>query len=184
MGFERLSQALIYILTFFYMVFIDIPWYEGLYKVNEDGIIVNNKRCVMKSCKNKNGYLYNSLSNNKVERSHRVHRLVMLSFKWPSDLSINHKNWCKTDNRLDNLEYCTVKENIRHAWNTWLCKSPRHHFWKKLVPIVEVDQEGNDIKRYSSIRQASIDTWLRHWRIWLCCRNDIPNVKWRIFIKS
>lgn len=44
-----------------------------------------------------------------------VHRLIMFVFVGPSKLTVNHKNGIKTDNRLENLEYLTLKENIRHA---------------------------------------------------------------------
>jgi len=49
-----------------------------------------------------------------------VHRLVMLAFVGPSDLSVNHKNGIKTDNRLVNLEYCTHSQNQKHAYETGL----------------------------------------------------------------
>lgn len=45
-----------------------------------------------------------------------VHRLVLEAFIGPRpDLDVNHKNGNKSDNRLENLEYCTRAENIRHA---------------------------------------------------------------------
>lgn len=47
-----------------------------------------------------------------------IHRLVMESFS-PADnmdeLDVNHKNGEKSDNRLENLEWCTKQENMRHA---------------------------------------------------------------------
>jgi hypothetical protein len=43
-----------------------------------------------------------------------VHRLVLLAFQGPSDLTVNHMDWTPWNNRLENLEYCTVTENLVH----------------------------------------------------------------------
>lgn len=54
-----------------------------------------------------------------------VHRLVMLAFVGPGDdLWVNHINGVKTDNRLDNLEYCTPKYNQEHACHTGAAPMP------------------------------------------------------------
>lgn len=44
-----------------------------------------------------------------------VHRLVMEAFVGKDDRHVNHKNSIKTDNRIENLEYVTHTENLRHA---------------------------------------------------------------------
>ena len=48
-------------------------------------------------------------------KSRKVHRLVMEAFIGASDLHVDHLNMVKDDNRLCNLEYVTVKENVRRA---------------------------------------------------------------------
>lgn len=57
----------------------------------------------------------------------RVHRLVMLAFYGYSGLHINHKNGVKTDNRLENLEYVSARDNIIHAYRTGLKKPASAH---------------------------------------------------------
>ena len=55
-------------------------------------------------------------------RKAMVHRLVMKAFIGDNDLCVNHINGIKYDNRLENLEYCTTSENVKHAYDTGLKK--------------------------------------------------------------
>lgn len=63
----------------------------------------------------------------------RVHCLVMEAFVWPrpSTYDINHINWIKTDNRLENLEYCTKSENLKHLFHTLWYKGNKGKKYKK-----------------------------------------------------
>lgn len=49
-----------------------------------------------------------------------VHRMVLDAFIGPSELFVNHIDGNRSNNNLENLEYCTQKENIRHAYRIGL----------------------------------------------------------------
>ena len=99
---------------------VDIKGYEGLYAVTEDGQIYSCKRKMfLKQCIVA-GYQVVSLSKSGQRKTHYVHRLVADAFlPNPDSLpEINHKNEIKTDNRVDNLEWCTNIYNMNYGTRT------------------------------------------------------------------
>jgi hypothetical protein len=63
----------------------------------------------------------------------KLSRLVMKCFCGESELTVNHKNGIKTDDRLENLEYCTISENILHAYRTGLKACGEKHHKSKIT---------------------------------------------------
>ncbi len=107
----------------------DISGFEGLYKVSNYGNIksvhLNWKN--MKHGRNPKGYHIVILSKNGIRHSYKIHRLVAQAFiPNPNHLpQVNHVNGNKDDNHWYNLEWCSCKDNIKHAWENGLCENVR-----------------------------------------------------------
>ena len=101
----------------------DVPGYEGHYQVSNLGRVKSLPRTFFgRTYRGKilsptiaRNYHHVLFSVNSNKKTLKVHRLVALAFLGESDLQVNHKNGIKTDNRLENLEYCTQSENMNHA---------------------------------------------------------------------
>lgn len=123
-----------------YKNFIDIPDYEGLYKINEFGDVLSLKFNKIKA-NGADGCGYKNLSLYKDGKPLyiKVHQLVARVFLGASNgLCVNHKDGNKKNNHISNLEYVTQKENIHHAWKMGL-GNPAHGGKHYLSKITEED---------------------------------------------
>lgn len=169
----------------------DVVGFEGLYLVSSRGEIksverrksnnggtqfVNERVRVLTP--DKDGYLKVCLSKNGRHYVKSVHRLVAEAFiPNPYDLPvINHINEDKQDNRVENLEWCTVQYNTMHG--TGRIRTAM----KQGRAVVQLNMDGNVIDEFYSMGVASKTTGIPQPNIFKVCngeRNTAGGYKWR-----
>lgn len=88
------------------------------YEISNYGRVRNFITKKEKKCNlNNQGYLQTQLSNNGIRKNFRINRLVAITFipNKNNYTQVNHIDGNKLNNRVDNLEWCLPKDNIRHA---------------------------------------------------------------------
>ena len=106
----------------------DIEEYKDKYQASNYGRI-RNKRTnrILKLYIGKHGYYKVGIYYNKKIKPTEVHRLIAKTFidNSKNKKEVNHIDGNKLNNKIDNLEWVTHKENINHAWRTKLFEPVR-----------------------------------------------------------
>lgn len=173
----------------------DIPDYENIYQVSNlgrvksleryvDAYIKNQEKClkkekILKGSYDGKGYVMVRLYKDGIIKTKKVHRLVAQAFlENPNGLpQINHKNEIRTDNRLENLEWCDSKYNNNYG----------NHKIFGTKKIIQYDKDGNVIRIYDSINEASATTNVIATGIGKCCNRKqltAGNYVWKFYKKE
>ena len=100
-------------------VWKDVIGFEGKYEVSNLGKVRNKKNLRVLKAQDHNGYERVYLNDGQKQRKLRVHRIVAKVFlnppEHPKQTMINHKDSNRSNNNVDNLEWCTHRENVSHA---------------------------------------------------------------------
>ena len=149
-----------------------VPGFEGKYEVSDFGRVRSlsykggTKTMILSLARTRDGYLRARLNKNSKTYHRLVSRLVYEAFVGPipEGMQVNHINEDKTDNRLENLNLMTPKEN-----NNWGTHNER---MKKALsrPVSQYDRDGKLIKRYKSLKSAVEKTGYSKGYLSDCCK--------------
>ena len=159
-----------------YEIFMPIKDYEDTYAVSNLGRVKNIKTGrILKQFKDKDDYMLVTLYKDGKRKTHKVHRLVLSNFKANPDNKpcVNHLDENPSNNNLNNLSWCTYKENNNYGKHNERMASTHkaNGIYDKIsdkysIPVYCIT--NNTV--YKSAREASKQLNLHSGSITKCCK--------------
>ena len=167
------------------------PEIKDCYVVNEQGEILNkNTGNKISHKKEGNGYIRVSLMKKEGGTKYiSLHRLLMQAFKpveGMNNLQVNHIDGNKENNSLENLEWVTSRDNIKHAWDTGLSSAKKlqgegtnfsHYTEKDALKVIELlktnQYTDKEISQITGLPVRSFIAKIRRKETWRYLTKDI-----------
>lgn len=175
-------------------VWQDIPGYEGKYQASTygrvrslDRYVVRGKQTalfkgkIIKPCFDTQGYNHIEILG-KTQKIHRLAALTFLPRLNEEHVQINHKDENKSNNRIENLEWCTAKYNVNYGTRGKRAGNAQKNSPKRSKKVLQFDLDGNFIAEYPSIHEVSRVNGCLRAPIGRCCENKQKKAygyKWR-----
>ena len=198
----------------------DIKGFEGKYQVSNTGKVKSLERMkwngkgyqkipekILEGVDDGHGYLHVNLCKDGKETSCKVHRLIAQAFlPNPNNLpEVNHKDEDKTNNCVENLEWCSRSYNINYGTRNKKAseklkgkkhseehikkiseklkgrKQSEEHIKKRSKPVFSVDKESGLIMWWQSVIEASRQTNINQGSIAKCCQGKRKSAGGHIF---
>ena len=162
-----------------------IKGYEGLYEVSNFGRIRSldrwcsngrgkqlKKGKILKPQKNRYGYLYINLYKNGIMKHITIHKLVAEVFlPNPNNLPcVNHKDECKSNNVVNNLEWCSYSYNINFGTRN------KRMIKKRCKPVVQYTLDGQFVREWESTNECYRNGF-NQGAVAACCRGERKTYK-------
>lgn len=162
----------------------DIPGYEGIYQASNLGKIKSIERWIEREDGYKNhilerivkqhitrsdyGYYRVGLHKNGASKTFLVHRLIAATFLPNPDNypQVNHKNEIITDNRVENLEWCSADYNVHYGTCIERAGLSRRNRKDLSKPVSQYTKEGVFVATYPSSVEAYRQTGICYQTIW------------------
>ena len=163
----------------------DIDGFEGMYQISDCGRVrsvervvkmtrygkehdMHHKGRVLRTHTTKDGYTSVQLTKGSKPHTLRVHRLVAKAFIPNSDRlpDVNHKDGDKSNNKKNNLEWCTKSYNTKHAYDNGLIDKSKMKFNRKKV-------RRSDGKVFESLTEAAEDSGTHISDVSMCCHGRL-----------
>lgn len=163
----------------------DIEGYPN-YQVSSEGRVKSlkyGKEKILKNIKNNTGYLSVNLCKEGKIKHYLIHRLVAYAFmNNPDNLpQVNHKDENKTNNRVENLEYCDSRYNTNFGTRNEKIAE------RKTKRILQFTLDGELVRKWDSITQVERELGFYDGYISSCCKGKHKSAygfKWHYHYKS
>ena len=171
----------------------DIEGFEGKYQISNMGRVKSLERIdnnnhpvkekIMKSVKDSGGYLQVKLYKDGKYKSYLIHRLVASAFiPNPNNFfEVNHIDENKTDNRVDNLEWCDSKYNMNYGTRTKRASASCRK------TILQFTKDGKLVRKWDSATQVERELGFHNSGICMCCKGKqktCGGYRWKYYYKG
>lgn len=175
---------------------LPIDGYDG-YEVSNYGRVKSlnynktKQERILKQGTTKYGYQLVMLCNGGKHKMFSVHRLVAMAFiPNPNNYPlVNHKDEVKTNNHVENLEWCTAEYNNNYGTVRERCSGENHPMYGKFgkkhhssKQIIQLTLSGEVVRKWDCIADVTRELGYHNTNISACCKGRYKSAhgyKWR-----
>lgn len=138
------------------------------YQISNLGNVKNKHNRILKDRIDKYGYKVIGLSKEGKQKNLFIHRLVATAFiPNPNNLpQVNHIDENKLNNRVENLEWCSIAYNINYGTRT------KKQIKSNSIPILQYTLEGEFVRKWDSATEIKNELGFDNSFISKCCRGE------------